>query len=321
MLPFGLLSATSAPRVLRDARDMLSGFTFVVAAIALALSAAPLRRRVRVVQVLVALPTGALAIVTGGDDLPVLAMMLLGFVLAQRRQPVLSGLAMGLAGSLKFTAWPVLLVLALAERDRLGRRAILRYSLSVLAVAGPILGIGIILDPGAFFLNVVRFPLGLARVKSPAASPLLGAVLTKVFPHFKAELTFLLLALGLVVVAWYYLRTRPQTPAEVARFCGLALLLAMVIAPATRFGYAIYPANLLVWSYLLDGAPSLIGRRRAEAGERAGPDVALAGPPQPLSSTSKMRRAMRLVGDSLAPPPRAGVMEGSTVLTTAPTSQ
>ena len=99
-------------------------------------------------QVLVALPTGALAIVTGGDDLPVLATMLLGFVLAQRRQPVLSGVAMGLAGSLKLTAWPVLLLLAFAERDRAGRKAILRYSLSVLAVAGPILGVESSSTPG-----------------------------------------------------------------------------------------------------------------------------------------------------------------------------
>ena len=47
-LPFGVLSATSAPRVLRDARDMLSGFTFVVTLHALALfRRAPWRGRVR----------------------------------------------------------------------------------------------------------------------------------------------------------------------------------------------------------------------------------------------------------------------------------
>ena len=137
--------------------------------------------------------------------------------------------------------------------------------------------------------------------------------MTKVFPHFKAELTFLLLALGLIAVVWYYLRTRPQTPAEVARFLRPRLLLAMFIAPATRFGYAIYPANLLVWSYLLAGprASSAAGdepngRRPAVAAE---PGVTAADPLQSPSSTSKMRRVMRLVG-AVAGPPAEGRRDG-----------
>jgi hypothetical protein len=31
------------------------------------------------------------------------------------------------------------------------------------------------------------------------------------------------------------------------------MLLATLLAPATRFGYLMYPANLFVWAYLLDG--------------------------------------------------------------------
>ena len=55
--------------------------------------------------------------VTGGDDLPVIALMVLGLALATRRRPISSGLAMGLAGTLKFTAWPLLLLLALGRSD------------------------------------------------------------------------------------------------------------------------------------------------------------------------------------------------------------
>ncbi len=39
------------------------------------------------------------------------------------------------------------------------------------------IGVGFLTSPAAFVENVIRFPLGLTSVKSPAASPLLGQVL------------------------------------------------------------------------------------------------------------------------------------------------
>jgi hypothetical protein len=254
MTAFGLTNSLSGPKVLTDARVPLTGFTLVVVAGALILYKGPRRKRGRAFQVLVVLPTGALPIVTGGDDLPVLALMLLALVLSQRRQPALAGLAIGLAGVLKFTAWPLLLLLALGQRDRAGRQAIVRYLLSVLVVVGPIIGAGFALDPTSFITNVIRFPLGLAQVKSPAASPMLGQTLVTVFPHAKVEITLALLIIGCAAFVWFLWTHAPSTPATAARFTGLALLVATFIAPATRFGYLIYPANLLVWAYMLDGA-------------------------------------------------------------------
>ena len=64
------------------------------------------------------LPTGALPMVTGGDDLPVLALLFLGLVLAAKRRPALAGLVLGLSGTLKFTSWPVILLACFAVRDR-----------------------------------------------------------------------------------------------------------------------------------------------------------------------------------------------------------
>lgn len=254
MTAFGLTNSLSGPKVLTDARVPLTGFTLIVVIGALMLYKGPRRKRGRAFQVLIVLPTGALPIVTGGDDLPVLALMLLGLVLAQRRQPVLSGLTMGLAGALKFTAWPLLLLLALGQHDRAGRQAVVRYALSVTAIVGPIIGAGVVLDPTSFITNVIRFPLGLARVKSPAASPMLGQTLVTVFPHAKVEITLALLVIGGAAFLWFLWRHTPSTPGSAARFTGWALLVATFIAPATRFGYLIYPANLLVWAYMLDGA-------------------------------------------------------------------
>jgi len=189
--------------------------------------------------------------VTGGDDLPVIALMLLGLALATRRRPVWSGFAMGLAGTLKFTAWPLLLLLALGEWDRQGRRAILRYSAAVVAVVTPVLAVGMGSNWHAFVLNAIRFPLGLTRVKSPAASPLLGQELVKLFPSAKPELIAILGLIGVAAVGYGLRRWTPSTARSAAGFSGLAMLFATVLAPATRFGYLIYPLDLLTFAVLL----------------------------------------------------------------------
>jgi hypothetical protein len=250
MCPFGLINATSGPAELKDARIPLTGFSLIVIAAALLIADVPSRRRWRLFQVIVVLPSGALPMVTGGDDLPVIALMVLGLALATRRRPVYSGLAIGLSGTLKFTAWPLLLLLALGEWDRRGRRAILRYSVAVAAVVIPVLGIGIGSDFHAFVTNAIKFPLGLTKVKSPAASPLLGQELVVLFPSIKPELIAALGLVGLAIVAYGLRRWTPSSPQSAAGFSGLAMLLATLLAPATRFGYLIYPLDLLTCAVL-----------------------------------------------------------------------
>ena len=301
MVVFGLPSAFSASAALGDARLPLVGFTLLVVALALATSGGALRRRARVLQFLVVLPFGALPMVTGGDDLPVLALTLFGLVLAARRQPVAAGLALGLAATLKFTAWPVLLLLLFAVRDPKDRPAAGRYGLAAGVVALPVILFGALTNPRGFFENVVRFPLGLAHVRSPAASPLLGQMLTNLFPSERRVITALLGLVGVAIVAVVLARRPPRTPAAVAGFTAFALALATVLAPATRFGYLIYPANLAVWALVL---PSVSGQRRAQS----------------ASSTSNNRNESELEPAGVSPL-RAGVIEGLEPSTFTPTSQ
>jgi hypothetical protein len=267
MVPFGLTNGL--PGLLSDVRLPLTGVTLLVAGIALVMCDAPRGRRGRALQVLIVLPTGAMPLATGGDDLPVLALMLFALVLADGRRPFLSGLAAGAAGSMKLTAWPLLLLLAAAQRDRTGRRAVVRYAVAMAVVVVPVVLVGFLPNPGAFITNVVRFPLGLAGINSPAASPLVGQVLTTLFPHFKKEITVGLLSVGAVIVGLLLWRYPPSTPAGAARLTGLALLIGTVLAPATRFGYLIYPANLMVWAYLLEGSSA--ARAGAGDGQSASP--------------------------------------------------
>jgi hypothetical protein len=252
MIPFGLANAGDVPRQLTDARVELGGFTLLVTILALSLAPVPSRRRWRAFQFLVVLPTGALPMVTGGDDLPVLALLLLGLVLISRRHPVLGGVAMGLAGTLKWTAWPLILLAALCVRDEDGRPAVGRYGLSMLLVVVPIVGSVVALAPHAFAENVIAFPLGLTKVHSPAASPLPGQILVNLFPAEKRGITAALVLAGIAIVLVQLVRRRPREVGAAARFSGWALAFATFIAPATRFGYFIYPVNMLVWAYLLD---------------------------------------------------------------------
>ena len=125
--------------------------------------------------------------VTGGDDLPVLALMLLGAgACATRRQPGLAGLAPSVcAGTLKLTAWRSALVSdvprGVSDRQE-GRPAPLRYlaALSSLLIARarpcwPALVSG---SGGVLRRTSSASRSGSTTVKSPAASPgLLGQVL------------------------------------------------------------------------------------------------------------------------------------------------
>jgi hypothetical protein len=251
MAVFGLTNAAHVPRALRDARLPLAGFTLLVVGISLALSPSSSRRRWRTFQFLIVLPTGALPMVTGGDDLPVLALLLLGLVLVRRRQPVAAGIAMGFAGTLKWTAWPLIVLVLLCVRDRDGARAAGRYGLAVYLVSVPVILAGAAAGLHAFVVNVLKFPLGLTKIHSPAASPLPGQVLVQLFPEAKTQLTVALIAAGAVVVLTMLVRHPPRAPYAAAWFAGWALAFATFIAPATRFGYLIYPANMFVWAYLL----------------------------------------------------------------------
>ena len=112
------------------------------------------------------------------------------------------------------------------------------------------LGVGIGADWHAFVLNAIRFPLGLTKVKSPAASPLIGQELVSLFPSHKALAVALLGLVGAALVGYGLRRWPPSSPQGAAGFTGLAMLLATLLAPATRFGYLIYPLDLLTCSVL-----------------------------------------------------------------------
>jgi hypothetical protein len=276
----GPRSLHASPR-LTDARVAFSVFTILVVVVAMALCRGPTGPRVLALQSMTVLPTAALPLATGGDDLPVAALMLLGLVLLQRRRPLWAGVVLGVAASMKITAWPLAALAFLVARDRNGARG-RRPSLAV--VAG-IVGVMIpaVLPTAAenlraFVDNVVRFPLGLAGVRSPAASPLIGHWVVSAFPSIHRVFTVSVAGGGLLVLAYVLVRRRPESPAALARLVGWVMTVAILLAPATRVGYLLYPVDFFVWAWLLRGedsvdpAPDPPGSRRPVVVGAPGPE-------------------------------------------------
>src|SRR5438445_3291623 len=194
MLAFGLPRALWGPSPLTDARVAFALGTLGAAAIALwQWNTGDAERRLRAVQVLAILPTGALLMVSGGDDLPVVALMFLALVLLDRRWPGRSGAAAGLAAAMKQTAWPLLPFLVVASWRSMGRRAGARTLAACAAVTIPSILAFLAWNPSGFVEDAIRFPLGLGRERSVAETTTLGSVLVRTTPPaLRTPITLLL---------------------------------------------------------------------------------------------------------------------------------
>ncbi|GIF71126.1 glycosyltransferase 87 family protein [Asanoa siamensis] len=242
---FGLPRALFGDAWWTDARIWFLLATVATLAVAVTLVRGP--RLLRAVQLTTVLPVCALTVATGGDDIPVLALCLLALVLCHRERWGWAGVAAGLAAALKLFALPIIAVLLIHAlvRGRLGRFAIGAIGLPVLAIVPPLLR-----DPRALFDNVIGFPLGHGVVTSPAASPFPGHLIASGLPGGRVIATGLLLLAGVVIAVWI-IRRPPRTAAATAMISGYGLLAAILLMPATRFGYLLYPVALLAWGYML----------------------------------------------------------------------
>ncbi|GAA1415268.1 glycosyltransferase 87 family protein [Catellatospora coxensis] len=255
MAVFGLPRAVFGDSWWTDARIWFALVTVLVVALAARLlrdgSAARDTLLVRAVQAATVLPLCALTLATGGDDLPVLALCLLAFALAARDRFGWAGVAIGAAAAMKLLAWPVVLVLGAYA---LVRRSGLRYAVG--AAGLPLLALipALLVEPAAFVENVIRFPTGHGLVTSPAASPLLGYLIAQHVPGGRL-VALSLLALGALAVGLWLLRRPPRDAGAAALITATGLLTAIILMPATRFGYLLYPAALALWSLPLRPPP------------------------------------------------------------------
>jgi hypothetical protein len=259
MALFGLPRALGATGILGDPRLWLT-VTSIALIWAAFMVAAPHRRCVGCRRGVLlstvffaASPVIAFPLAVGITDPPVIALLLLTLALIARPSGLFrAAAALGVACAMKATAWPAVPVFAamLAARD--AAKAAWRF-------AGIALGLAVLLSvasapaalghPWAFMQNTVLFPLGLSKYKTPAASPLPGHLLatTGMAGHWAAVGLLIAAGLGFAVS----LVVRPPANARAAAWrLALGLAVIFTLAPATRWGYFVYPIGLAGWLLL-----------------------------------------------------------------------
>jgi len=100
--------------------------------------------------------------------------------------------------------------------------------------------------PDAVKQNLIAFPLGLTKHKTPAASPLPGHLIAGLgsVGHYTAMALMVLAAVAFA--AWILLRP-PRDARDAAWRLVVGYTVMFALDPATRFGYFAYPLGLLGW--------------------------------------------------------------------------
>jgi hypothetical protein len=198
-------------------------------------------------------PVIAFPLAVGITDPPVMALMFLTLALIARPSGLIkAAAALGVAAAMKATAWPAVPVFTAMLAARGGVRKAWRFAAATIVIAGVLAVVfapAALANPYSFLQNTVLFPLGLTKHKTPAASPLPGHLLadTGQAGHYAA--VGLLVAAGVAFVIW--LIVRPPRDARAAAWrLAIGLTVMFTLAPATRWGYFVYPIGLVMWLLL-----------------------------------------------------------------------
>ncbi|MFF1907010.1 glycosyltransferase 87 family protein [Kitasatospora sp. NPDC058218] len=265
-------SGNPVAQVVGDARIWFA-LTFLACLLASWRLLRPSRDRAPVLPlaVLTASPLIALALAVGGVDLPLIGVCCLAMALAERDRTVAAGLVLALACTLKWTAWPALPVAVLLLWRLYGRRPAARAGLTALGAGLLVILPSALVRADALREQVVRFPLGLTAIQTPAGSPLPGKVLAGFGPTGHTVSLALMTVGGLGVAIWLLARP-PVSAIAAADLLAAGLAIAFMLAPAGRFGYLALPVVLVIW-------PRLAARRWS--GRRPVPANCLLTRPEP----------------------------------------
>lgn len=242
-LPRALLGGSPIADALTDARWM-----FALAAVACVLVTLRLLRwpkiPVSAAQLALACPLTALTWAVAGPDLAIVGLLVLSFALATTGRSIASGLVLALVISAKLIAAPAAVVLGILLLTRRGPRALGGFA-SALVVTTAVVHVPVYLvDPKAFVEHVFRFPMGIGVVKSPAASPLPGHLIASIGPAGTA-VSFALVGIAAVAILIWLVRRPPATGSDALLRVAVGLGALILLTPATRYGYLVYPLVLL----------------------------------------------------------------------------
>ncbi len=246
-LPRALFGGTPLTDALTDARWM-----FALAATACVLGSLKLLKWPKVpvgaAQLALACPLTALTWAVAGPDLAIVGLLVLSCALAATGRVAWSGLVLALVVSAKLIVAPAAAVLAVLVLVRRGNgpdwAALARFAAALVATTAALHLPVYLVDPAAFVEHVFRFPLGMGVVRSPAASPLPGHLIAETGPVGQVAAFVLVGAAAVAMIGWLVRRPPANGSAALLRIAvGLGALI--LLTPATRYGYLVYPLVLL----------------------------------------------------------------------------
>jgi hypothetical protein len=208
-------------------------------------------------------PVIAFPLAVGVTDPPVIALTCLTLALAYRGEMVRAGVVLALACAMKTTAWAVIPVLAVMAWVRYAPRAAARFTASAVGLTAILAALGAptaLATPDAVNAvkqNLIEYPLGATKYKTPAQSPLPGHLIAELGPAGNAAAVALMVIAVVAFVAWLLLRP-PRDVRDVTFRLAVGYAVLFTLDPSTRFGYYAYPLALLGWLAL---TPSETGDR------------------------------------------------------------
>ncbi|MDT8913924.1 glycosyltransferase 87 family protein [Amycolatopsis sp. PS_44_ISF1] len=248
-LPRALFGGNPVTDALTDARWMFALAACLCVLASLRLLNWP-RIPVLAAQLALACPLTALTWSVAGPDLAIVGLLVLACALAATGRAGWSGLVLALVISAKLIAAPAAAVLLVhlwcrgrGETGR-GHADPVRF-VTTLVTTTVVLHLPVYLaGPQAFLEHVIRFPLGMGVVHSPAASPLPGHLIAETGPAGTVVSLVLVGAAAVAVLVWLGRRPPATGSAALVRIAvGLGALI--LLTPATRYGYLVYPLVLL----------------------------------------------------------------------------
>lgn len=257
---FGLPRSAGLTGALGDPRIWVTLTTIALIAIAFAVlsphrlrGCADCRRRlVTVTAIAVASPVVAFPLALGVTDPPLIALLCLTLAWASHGKLVRAALVLAVACAMKTTAWAAVPVLAVMAWVRYAPRAAARFTVTAVAGTGLLALLAApdaLATPDAVKQNLIDFPLGLTKHKTPAASPLPGHLIAGLgtVGHYAAMV--LMVVAAVAFTAWILLRP-PRDARGAAWRLAVGFTAMFALDPSTRFGYFVYPLALLGWRAL-----------------------------------------------------------------------
>jgi hypothetical protein len=243
MTVFGLPRAVFGVSAITDARIMFALVTVITIALSLRLLGWP-KVPARAGHLAIVSPLTALTFAVAGPDLAIIGLLVLAGALAARERYASSATMVALVVSMKLTALPAVVVIFCYIAAKAGRPVLARVLAVFLGVTAVLNIPVLIVQPGAFVEHVIKFPAGAGKVTSPAASPFPGHLIASIGP-VGHTLALVLVGLTAVALVVWLVRTPPRTGSEAMSKAGIVLAAALLVVPASRYGYLVYP--LVLW--------------------------------------------------------------------------